>query len=294
MPPPYYDGIAPPDIVEPPRYQERVSRLQQLAGWFRSHATRARLSISACCVSTGVCCRRALTPATLITLGCLVGTMAIIFGIFFGAIYPTVLARKYYESSTCLSLQLTTLPYRCCDTFNCACSECSVSLSCGNLPSQPLNSSVCCGGSECCSRCCSTCWHTVCTGSGSSRSCSLIAYQCNCRCCQSVNQQSCSFACGMCLTSDLLYKVLATSITLHNTDLACGRDDVGCNFRLTQRYGTNQTWPCWYNSRSPTTVSFDGIPDYNKVALAFFGIFDVVFLALLGVIVYFAYQGYCE
>ncbi len=274
-PPPFMDDpdLEPPGFEAPPPYHARP--------WLTTFWQPFRRSCRSCGHCTYQRCRQpqlALIPAVIAV--CL---MAIIFGIFFGVIYPTVLARENYQSTTCTSLSLSYVSSRCCSIHDCSCSECpsfGVTANCGGLVQQSLNNSICCGGSQCCRTSCHTCCSTICTGTGSDRHCSLICKDCNCYCSASVNHQTCSFQCGVCSAFDLLYLVQATGLQLHNQGLNCGLNDDSCVFRTFQQFGANQTWPCWYDTRDFSQVRFDGLPDYHKGNLAAFGIFCTFLLIL--------------
>ena len=226
-PPPFMEQ---PEMNEPPEYHKRFLLRME------SKFVRARNG----CIRCLICSKRRCSSFQLMWPGLVViGLMAIIFGIFFGVVYPTVLSRQYFELSTCTSLRLAAITSRCCAVADCSCSECStlnISPNCGSLVQQPLNNSICCGGSACCASACDTCASTSCSGTGSSRSCSTSYYTCNCHCVSSVAHMTCSFVCGTCTSFDLFYRVQATSLSQHRFDFSCGLNDDRCVFRMNQQY----------------------------------------------------------
>lgn len=209
----------------------------------------------------------------------------IIFGIFFGVVYPTILDRKYYEETTCTSLNYTDTRGRCCTVDSCSCSECNYGTNpdcdVSQLVFQNLNRSTCCGEPQCCRQCCDTCSVVVCSkDSNGVTVCGTRSYSCNCKCCSSVNHKSCAFRCGTCSNVDAYYIVTATNITQHYYQ-SCGLDDWKCMNTLRAKYDYGMSWPCWYDLRNPYSVRFNGIPTYNVAALVFFGIFCFIMLIFI-------------
>ncbi len=260
-PPPRYDSTAPTTIRQ--ATQRAIKRVLSYRSFHLIHCTGPVIIKSAVVLSI----------------------MGIIFGIFFGCIYPTILDRGAFVETECRSLNFTQVSSRCCDITGCSCSECPFTLYVGcdasTLINQPLNNSYCCGDSQCCQQCCDTCSSLSCTGSGSSRHCATTYYSCNCRCCSSVSRRTCSFVCGICNSFTIHYVVDATN---HEFDqsLSCARDDFQCVETTQHTYGYGQSWTCSYDSRNENNVRFNGgVPPWNVAAWVFFALFCLILFVLL-------------
>jgi len=116
-PPPflYSPEIEPPGFQAPPPYHSRPWLVRIKSFWQPYRRS---------CRSCGRCTyQRCLQPQLVLWPSLIaVGLVAIIFGIFFGTVYPTVLARENYESTTCISLDLSYVSSRCCSVQDCSCS----------------------------------------------------------------------------------------------------------------------------------------------------------------------------
>lgn len=223
-----------------------------------------------------------------LTLTTLIGA-SIVLGIYFGSIYPTVLDKRAVVHTTCQTESLLITPSRCCRSFGCVCAACSASaVSCDTdaLQHQPLNSSQCCGGSCCSRQCCDTCFHScphrTCDLDGQNCQTSYSPcepYSCNCRCCSgyTIPAQACSFQCGTCHTLLLRYHTHDYPALSLTTTFECELDDHLCVTNYEALYQSDQPpWPCWYDERDPSHVSFGGTPRWNVAALVFFYFFLVI------------------
>lgn len=217
----------------------------------------------------------------------LIGSAAILIGIFFGVIHPIIVDRGHYVDTTCTSVNFTVTGSRCCNVLNCACSECLVSVLCDvpSLVAQSLNASTCCGSSQCCKECCSTCCHNECsTDEDGFQHCETVCVDCNCKCCSSVSRRTCSFACGTCTQIQVDYLVTATE-KVKTEVMKCGRDDTMCISKQRAQFEIGHSWTCSYDKTNPDDVRFTGgLPGWNIAAWVFFGIFSFIFLVCLGMI----------
>lgn len=235
-------------------------------------------------------------PVSYIVYLILAGHFIILMSIWFVPITNNLNDRKFYTDSTCESIGLHRVTNRCCSVESCNCQQCNLmSSSCDNLVNQPLNRSTCCSTSCCAATCCSaTCCHTSCSNSVNNMTiyrgideinkyqskpidvdgCTMICICCGHTCCSTVSQKTCSFTCGTCFQYHLTFK-LDFNQNLYETDMDCGQDDFPCDRSNIDRYGTGNTWKCWYDARDPSHIRFDGVPPVNKTAWGFFIFFCV-------------------
>lgn len=202
--------------------------------------------------------------------------------IWFVPIQKNLDDRKFYTDSRCESIGFVRDLSRCCQTGDCSCTQCNLmSVSCNALLTQPLNKSTCCGSSCCAQECCSaTCCHSSCDDKGS---CRQICVCCAHTCCSSVSQKTCAFTCGTCYNYHLEFRLDYNNQTYYS-DMDCGQDDFSCDDNTMGKYAEGKSWECWYDSRDPSHIRFDGVPKLNIAAIVFFSIFS--FTCLLSLILW--------
>jgi hypothetical protein len=221
------------------------------------------------CDPVEYCCQ----PPTYIYLAVLLVHAGILLGIGLGVMRPNLDDRKYYTQSTCTGLSLGEARTRCCQVDQCSCTECNLlNPSCANnvLVAQPSNRSLCCGSSCCAQTCCSTCCVQKCDSDN--KNCRMVCTSCNCYCCRPVNHETCSFRCGTCFTLGVTYQLQFNQV-IYTQSFSCDLDDWACQQNVWRKYAAGFTWQCWYDSRDPDHVRFDGIPKLNVAAIVFFAIF---------------------
>jgi hypothetical protein len=254
-----------------------------------------RRCLNVCCIVSGcfhvLCgCELECDPKKVaLKVAVAISLLALVFGIFFGCVYPTILDRQFFQETTCVSLNFTRAEYRACEIQGCSCSECPLTFysicDMDQFRFQSVNRSSCCGGSQCCATCCDTCSYTTCSGSGSSRSCTTHTYSCNCRCCSAVSHTTCAYVCGQKNDFDVTYFVTATNGTFHYST-TCGIERWDCVQGVETEYDFGTTWPCWYDTRNPDRVRFSPVASYNIAAIVFVGIFGFMLIIWTIVSVY--------
>lgn len=215
----------------------------------------------------------------------LISCMAIIFGIYFGALEPIRVDRDRFTSATCVSLNLTRLDTRCCDVNKCVCQQCvSTSPLCSQLIPQSLNVSTCCGESCCAEECWDTCYDQVCkTDDKGNRVCHTESRRCNRHCCTGklVVRRTCAFQCGTCSAYAIRFRVSGIGHPSLSYARSCGRDQAVCRLQVESAFAMGQTWPCWYHADDPSRVRFDGVPKWDVAAWVFLGLFSAIWLGCI-------------
>ncbi|KAJ3276227.1 MutS protein msh4 [Terramyces sp. JEL0728] len=246
------------------------------------------------------------------TIGFIVGLViasAVFFPVFFKVNLPEI-QRAAYTQTTCQNLNSTIVSRYCCYS---TCSSCSSSVfgtsDCGPLintynsysPSAcssnttnqcPTQGQTCGSGYKCCDTCCDTC--TSCTTSCSNNVCtqSCHSYDCNCYCCQSVNNLLCTISCPLCYTADIevSYPVSGGSqVATYSQDF---KTDLTLAKALVNSKPVGGSESCYYDPKNMATVTFD--VSYTVGSWVGFG---VVALLMWTVLVYgtkiFICDNYC-
>jgi hypothetical protein len=220
--------------------------------------------------------RKNIDYVQLILPGILLGvTTVIILSLSLTLLRDNIDDRKYYTESTCWSSSLNETQNRCCKTTKCSCTDCLGSLSCSNLVSQPLNSSSCCGGSCCAGWCSDQCCSTTCTDG---KNCRTTCHTCNEHCCAEVDSETCQFTCGTCYSFEIRF-TLRYNNHMYIAIESCGQDDTSCVQNINRKYSPGNSWKCWYDSRDPSKVRFNGMPDLNVgviVGICLVGVFWII------------------
>jgi hypothetical protein len=201
-----------------------------------------------------------LNQLPLLGLACVVFG-GIFLGIFFGVNYPEIKIADFTPTK-CL-ITNTTIISRYCSYTDCDfCTETSATscnalinvfnnmnpLNCINGTNCPVDNQACGNGYKCCQQCCSTC--TSCTSDCDSKgkctqNCSN--YQCNCYCCNSVNNNKCN------IHSPLCYSTLISANYTKNTNIikaSYSRDfanDLNAAKNLQNFYIIGSNIRCYYN-----------------------------------------------
>ncbi len=214
--------------------------------------------------------------------GVFVLCFAVFMGIVFGKIVKDIEKRGNFEQTLCFSHRMFVSEYRCCEIGGCNCETCnSPYLSCGeDLTRQPYNKTVCCGGYKCCGSCCDRCSRRVCNSDGD---CRTEYYDCNCRCCSSTPRKSCAVDCGTCGNYMVIYYTEAVPALNLTYTKSCSLDKFKCMLEFKGRYADGSVWDCWYDTTDPTDVTFDGMPEVDKAAIAFSVIFGLGLVACVAI-----------
>lgn len=228
------------------------------------------------CFNYGPCCFATL--CLLIGMGCIGGS---IYGIikFSGdndgqkATYIAKQKELWTNTEASVTAYTKTIAMQC-DIENCICAEASNSTSSCSAMKTNLQPGNCYMGYRCCAQTCETCY-LKCTDYSSCKkyknnSCieyntkNCYPYNCNCRCSNYVNRETCEVTCGPVTTINMLFSFTAVNgFTYSFTEQAtCGKNNVICvqNYDANRNIGYHKT--IWYKKQNPQSY-WTSSPDYS-------------------------------